>query len=92
MNKWGRLQVIVFTKITDLEQINEMFEPVKKFCDIDNINLKATYINKNVNYIFVDVEIDGCYTSQYCRGCIAEIKKMLREIYKCKIELLLEVS
>ena len=87
MSKFGMLQLKVNTKIKDSEIIAQKFEVVREFCDKRNIELMV-YFNTD-NDLIVKVELDGLTTS-YCKGCLMEIKALIKRELNCKIETILE--
>ena len=87
MSKFGMLQLKVYTKIKDSEIIAQKFEVVKEFCDKRNIELMV-YFDKGDDLI-VKVELDGLTTS-YCKGCLMEIRTLIKKVLNCKVESMLE--
>lgn len=87
MSKFGMLQLKVYTKIKDSEIIAQKFEVVKEFCDKRNIELMV-YFDKGDDLI-VKVELDGLTTS-YCKGCLMEIRTLIKKVLNCKVETMLE--
>ena len=87
MSKFGMLQLKVYTKIKDSEIIAQKLEVVKEFCDKRNIELMV-YFDKGDDLI-VKVELDGLTTS-YCKGCLMEIKALIKRELNCKVETMLE--
>lgn len=82
---YSRQDVRIKTKITDEEVLTKMIQPIIDFSNKhgvffelgwnDNDGLVATY------------EAEGV-TSAYCKGMVAEIKQMLKDIFKCKIDVM----
>ena len=87
MSKFGMLQLKVYTKIKDSEIIAQRLEVVKEFCDKRNIELMV-YFDKGYDLI-VKVELDGL-TISYCRGCLMEIRTLIKKVLNCKVETILE--
>ena len=87
MSKFGMLQLKVYTKIKDSEIIAQRLEVVKEFCDKRNIELMV-YFDKGDDLI-VKVELDGLTTS-YCKGCMMEIRTLIKKELNCKVETMLE--
>lgn len=87
MSKFGMLQLKVNTKIKDSEIIAQRLEVVKEFCDKRNIELMV-YFDTDNNLI-VKVELDGLTTS-YCKGCMMEIRALIKKELNCKVETMLE--
>ena len=87
MSKFGMLQLKVNTKIKDSEIIAHKLEVVRGFCDKRNIEL-VVYFDKD-NDLIVKAELDGLTTS-YCKGCLMEIKALIKKSLNCKAEIMLE--
>ena len=87
MSKFGMLQLKVYTKIKDFEIIAQRLEVVKEFCDKRNIELMV-YFDKGDDLI-VKVELDGLTTS-YCKGCLMEIRTLIKKLLNCKVKTILE--
>ena len=87
MSKFGMLQLKVYTKIKDSEIIAQRLEVVKEFCDKRNIE-SMVYFDKDDDLI-VKVELDGLTTS-YCKGCLKEIKTLIKKSLNCKVGTMLE--
>ena len=87
MSKFGMLQLKVYTNIKDFEIIAQRLEVVKEFCDKRNIE-SMVYFDKDDDLI-VQVELDGLTTS-YCKGCLMEIKALIKKSLNCKAEIMLE--
>ena len=87
MSKFGMLQLKVNTKIKDSEIIAQKLEVVKDFCNKRNIELMVYFDTDND--LIVKVELDGLTTS-YCKGCLMEIKTLIKNKLNCKVETILE--
>ena len=87
MSKFGMLQLKVNTKIKDSEIIAQKLEVVKEFCDKRNIELVVYFDNDND--LIVKAELDGL-TISYCKGCLIEIKALIKKVLNCKVETILE--
>ena len=87
MSKFGMLQVKVYTKIKDSEIIAQKLEVVKEFCNKRNIELMVYFDTDND--LIVKVELDGLTTS-YCKGCMMEIRALIKKELNCKVETMLE--
>ena len=87
MSKFGILQLKVYTKIKDFEIIAQRLEVFKEFCDKRNIE-SMVYFDKDDDLI-VKVELGGLTTS-YCKGCLMEIKALIKKSLNCKAEIMLE--
>lgn len=80
--------VKIKTKITNRETIENLVKPICDFADKHNAVFSLGY-NENGELV-ARYEAEG-KTSAYCKGIIAEIKQMLKDIFNCKIEILLYV-
>ena len=87
MSKFGMLQLKVNTKIKDFEIISQKFEVIIEFCKKRNIEYMV-YFNTD-NDLIVKVELDGLTTS-YCKGCLMEIRALIKKSLNCKVETMLE--
>ena len=87
MSKFGMLQLKVNTKIKDSKIIAQKLEVVKEFCDKRNIELMVYFDTDND--LIVKVELDGLTTS-YCKGCMMEIRALIKKSLNCKAEIMLE--
>ena len=87
MSKFGVLQLKVYTKIKDSEIIAHKLEVVREFCNKRNIELMV-YFNTD-NDLIVKAELDGL-TISYCKGCLMEIRTLIKKSLNCKAETILE--
>ena len=87
MSKFGMLQLKVYTKIKDFEIIAKRLEVVREFCDKRNIELMVYFDTDND--LIAKVELDGLTTS-YCKGCLMEIRTLIKNKLNCKVETILE--
>ena len=87
MSKFGMLKLKVYTKIKDTEIIAQKLEVVKEFCDKRTIE-SMVYFYKDDDLI-VKVELDGL-TISYCKGCLMEIRALIKRELNCKVETMLE--
>ena len=87
MSKFGMLKLKVYTKIKDTEIIAQKLEVVREFCDKRNIELMV-YFDKDDDLI-VKVELNGLTTS-YCKGCMMEIRTLIKKSLNCKVGTMLE--
>ena len=60
---------------------------VREFCDKRNIEL-VVYFDKD-NDLIVKAELDGL-TISYCKGCLMEIRALIKKSLNCKAETILE--
>lgn len=88
MSNWASMELKVNLKVKTHNEACKLFEPVKEFCEKHGIEVRGIFY-EGKNYMLVNMQIEGL-TSRYCRGCMYEVKQMLRDIYKCKVETLLE--
>ena len=87
MSRFGILQLKVNTKIKDPEIIARKLEVVREFCEKRNIELMV-YFDKD-NDLIVKAELDGLTTS-YCKGCLMEIRTLIKKLLNCKVKTILE--
>ena len=78
-----RQDVIINTKITDEKIIVEIVQPILDFANKHDVAFNLGY-NSN-NGLMATYQAGG-KTSAYCKGVVAEIKQMLKDIFKCKID------
>ena len=79
-------RVIVKTKIKEEKTIKELFKPVIDFADKNDLPFKIGWTDNNE--LIYDVQAEG-NTSAYCKGMVAEVKQMVKEIFNCKLEVIL---
>lgn len=79
-------RVIVKTKIKEEKTIKELFKPVIDFADKNDLPFKIGWTDNNE--LIYDVQAEG-KTSAYCKGMVAEVKQMVKEIFNCKLEVIL---
>lgn len=79
-------RVIIKTKIKEEEKIIELFNPVISFAD--KYDLPFTFGWTDDNELIYRIEAEG-KTSAYCKGMVAEVKQMVKEIFNCKLEVIL---
>lgn len=77
----------VYVKTTEKEVVERMVKPVCDFADKHDIHLVLSH-EENGNCIISSCEVEG-KTSAYCKGMVQEIKQMLKDIFKCKIDVVL---
>ena len=87
MSKFGMLKLKVYTKIKDTEIVAQKLEVVREFCDKRNIELMVYFDTDND--LIVKVELDGL-TISYCKGCLMEIRALIKKELNCKVETMLE--
>lgn len=82
---YSRQDVRIHTKITDEATLAKMGQPIIDFADKHGVYFN---LGRDDNNCLVAVyEAEG-NTSAYCKGMVAEIKQMLKDIYKCKIDVM----
>ena len=87
MSRFGMLQLKVNTKNKDSEIIAQKFEVIREFCEKRNIEYMV-YFNTD-NDLIVKVELEGLSIS-YCKGCLMEIRALIKKELNCKVETMLE--
>ena len=85
---YSRQDVKINTGISDVEKIIEMVQPVYDFANKHGVEFNIGF-DGEYNFL-ASYEAEG-KTSAYCKGVVAEIKQMLKEIFNCKVETLLYV-
>jgi hypothetical protein len=83
---YSRQDVRICTKITDPETLAKMAVPVVDFAHKHDVFFDLGWDANNC--LVATYEAEG-KTSAYCKGMVAEIKQMLKDIYKCKIDVML---
>lgn len=83
---YSKQKVRIKTKITDEEMIKTLAQPIVDFANKHEIIFTIGYNRENDLVAVYEAEGE---TSAYCKGMVAEIKQMLKEAFKCKIEVLL---
>lgn len=78
--------IIIHTKVKDAEELKKMVKPIIDFANKHEIEFGLNFTET----------MDVCSicaaegkTSAYCKGMVAEVKQMLKEIFKCKLDVLL---
>ena len=89
MNHYAELKLRINTKISDIEKIKEMIKPITEFGNKHDIGIYSEF-DMNDNYIYAEIIATGL-TTRYCRGAVHEVKQMYKDIFKCKIDTLLEM-
>ena len=82
---YSRQDVRINTKITDEETIVKMAQPILDFANKHNVAFNLGYGNDNG--LVATYQAEG-KTSAYCKGMVAEIKQMLKDIFHCKVDVL----
>lgn len=81
--------LIINTKITDYKTIEEMIKPIRTFAYQYDIVLVIYFASDGK--LISNCETDG-RTSAYCKGMVAEVKQMIKDIFHCKLERMLYKS
>lgn len=82
---YSRQDVRINTKITDEETIVKMAQPILDFANKHDVAFNLGYDNDNG--LVATYQTEG-KTSAYCKGMVAEIKQMLKDIFHCKVDVL----
>lgn len=82
---YSRQDVRIHTKITDETVLSNMAKPIIDWADKHGVYFNLGWDNSNCLVATYDAE---GYTSAYCKGMVAEIKQMLKDIFKCKIDVM----
>ena len=80
---FSRQTVKINTKITDAEQIKTMVQHIIDFTNKHDIRFILGCDEQNK--LFSTYEVEGI-TSAYCKGMVAEVKQMLKDAFKCKLD------
>lgn len=82
---YSRQDVKIHTKITNEEIIRQYAQHVCDFADKHGIYFNLGYGADSS--LVATYQAEG-KTSAYCKGIVAEIKQMLKDVFNCKIEVL----
>ena len=82
---YSRQDVIIHTKIVDGETLAEMVKPIIDFADKHGVAFNLGM--DDANTVYATYQAEG-KTSAYCKGMVAEIKQMLKDIFHCKIDVI----
>ena len=82
---YSRQDVRINTKITDEEAIVKMTQPILDFANQHDI---AFNLGRNYDNDLVATYTAEGKTSAYCKGMVAEIKQMLKDTFRCKIDVM----
>ena len=81
----------IHTKVEDKEKLAEMVSPVIDFVNKHAFEFELSLHGLKETGHILEVR-SSCRvvgrTTAYCQGMIAEVKQMLKEIFKCKIEVI----
>ena len=77
------------TKITDPDAILQLSQPIVEFAIQHGFDVTIGYNPQN--QLICECSASG-KSSAYCKGCCAEIKEMLKDAFKCKLETIFYMS
>lgn len=83
---FAKQAILINTKIKDQNELAKMVQPIIDFANKHEIAFDLC-INAKEEIISV-CEAEG-KTSAYCKGMVAEVKQMLKDIFKCRLDVLL---
>ena len=82
---YSRQDVKIHTKITNEDTIRQYAQHICDFADKHGVYFNLGYGPDGS--IVATYQAEG-KTSAYCKGLVAEIKQMLKDVFNCKIEVL----
>ena len=82
---YSRQVVRINTKVTDVERIKTMAQSIVDFANKHDIEFGLNY---NENHELISNCAAEGKTIAYCKGMVAEVKQMLKETFKCKLDVL----
>ena len=85
--KFSRQVIQIKTGIRDVATIDSMVQPVIDFSNKHGINIKFQIGSDTDNQLISICEAEGV-TSAYCKGMVAEVKQMLKDIFKCRLDVI----
>lgn len=80
---FSRKIIRINTKITDAEQIKTIAQPIFDFVNKHDIGFRLECDEQNK--LFSTCVVEGS-TSAYCKGMVAEVQQMLKDAFKCKLD------
>ena len=85
-NEYAKQIIKINTKVNDAEVIKRMTQPILNFVQKHGVQWDLGYDANNdlVSYCTVEGR-----TSAYCKGMVSEVKQMLKDIFKCKLDVLI---
>ena len=86
--KFARQDVRINTKIKDEKTLIRLIEPICDFATKHDVAFNSGYNTENE--LMVTYEAEGL-TTAYCKGMVLEIKQMLKDTFKCKIDVIFYV-
>ena len=82
---YSRQDVKIHTNITNEETIVYMAKPIIEFCNKHDVYFNIGWDDNNG--LVATYNAEGL-TSAYCKGLVAEVKQMLKDTFKCKIDVM----
>lgn len=82
---YGRQDVRINTNITNEEVIKKNAQYICDFADKHGVEFNLGYGVDGS--LMATYQVEG-KTSAYCKGMMAEIKQMLKDIFNCKIDVI----
>lgn len=82
----ARQEVLIKTKLTNEDEIKKLAEPIIGFANKHEIYFE---LFKNNNGDLIAVYGTKGKTSAYCKGVMSEVKQMLKDMFNCKIQILI---
>ena len=83
---FARQDVRINTKIKDENELVRLIEPICAFATKHDVAFNSGF-NAD-NELVITYEAEGL-TSAYCKGMVLEIKQMIKDAFKCKIDVML---
>lgn len=83
---FSRQDVRINTKIKDSETLIKLMQPICDFATKHDVSFDSGFDEKG--NLVVTYWAEG-RTSAYCKGLVLEIKQMLKDTFKCKIDVIL---
>ena len=82
MDNFARSVFVITKPPTSKDEIVKRSKKIIEFADNNEIVVNIGYSGEK---LLCDVEATGL-TTAYCRGCVAEVKEMLKLYFGCKID------
>lgn len=82
MNNFARSVFVITKPPTSKDDIVKRSKKIIEFADSHEMVVNIGYSGEQ---LLCDAEATGL-TSAYCRGCVAEVKEMLKLYFGCKID------
>lgn len=74
------------TKVKDFEEIKIMVKPVIEFANEKGISLSIG-INDEDGKLYSECVVRG-QSTRYCKALVADVKDMLRQTFRCKMDMI----